>query len=78
MPNDPITTTSLTIVDSKGRPRIILDVDESHGDSDCQIQFKDADGTTRYTILITDDGAVNTMITDLDGNSRTLVLSKMQ
>jgi hypothetical protein len=78
MPNNPITTDQLTIVDSQNRPRIVLSVDESYGDSDCKIEFKDAAGVTRYQILITDDGVVNTTITDLDGSGRNIVLTNFK
>ena len=62
-----VTTNSLTIVDSKGMPRIVLSVDECDGDSDCQIELKDANGQLRY------NGEVIAEMRDQDGRFRDLI-----
>lgn len=70
---DRVNAREINLVDSKGRVRIKLYLDE---DDDACATFKDASGEERLNVIVCDDGTINIGIRDSDGSYRNTVASK--
>lgn len=75
--SDEITARKITIVDSQGRPKIVLSVDETDGDSDAQLELLDSQGQVRYMLYVdAETGFVGGQVKNPDGTHKEFAHSK--